>query len=482
MAIFLNDDIECRKSEPLDTRVRVPNQAGLIALNPLYNYIGMLVITLDTLGVYQLTVNDGTTASDWELKTFYTDALVNTFLTDGSVSSVVFGTDTSLTWNATDFTLDMPLNGVTVQLGQETVARVLNNTGIAMTNGQVVIVSGASGNRLTVALADNTTDLTSGAILGIVTEPIANNQQGFATITGLVRGLNTSAFTEGDVLYLGSSGAITNVKPVTPLHLVTVGYCVRSHATEGSIFSHPQNGYELDELHDVLITSAQNNDVLSWNSTSSYWENVALPSAPVTSVNGDVGVVVLDTDNINEGSSNLYYTESRVSLNTSVAANTAKISFDSTSSTRLANTSGTNTGDQDLTNLVDLTTNQSIGGDKTFTGSTVAGSLSAYRPVGSEINVNTDLTQINANTFYNVNALGGAITINVADTSNALFPIGSEFEFSPIDLTSDVNFAALGIQTINSVDGHLRLDKPFSGSILKKTAVNTWLLIGTLKL
>ena len=209
-----------------------------------------------------------------------------------------------------------------------------------------------------------------------------------------------------------------------------------------------------------------------------------------------------NTDNITEGSTNLYYTESRVDGNTSVAANTAKVgitptqasdivtnnakvSFDSTSSSRLANTSGTNsgtnTGDQDLTNLVNLNTNQSIGGDKIFTGATVAGSLAAYRPVGSEINANADLTQITGNTFYNVNASGGAITIDVDDTSNALFPIGTEFEFSPIDLSSDVNFAALGAQTINSVDGFLKLDKPFSGSILKKTAVNTWLLIGTLK-
>jgi hypothetical protein len=315
-------------------------------------------------------------------KVGYADSLVNTFLTDGSVSSIVFGADTSLTWNATDFTLDMPLNGVTIQLGQETVARVLNNTGIAMTNGQVVIVSGASGNRLTAALADNTSDLTSGAILGIVTEPIANNQQGFATTEGLVRDLNTSSFTEGDVLYLGSSGGITNVKPVTPLHLVTVGYCVRSHATEGSIFAHPQNGYELDELHDVKITSAQDNDVLSWDNSNSYWKNVALPS---------------------------------------------------------------------------------------------------FRAVGSEINTSIDLININPNTFYVVNALGSAITIDVNDTSNALYPIGSEFEFSPYDLTNDVTFIALGAQVIYSVDGFLKLNKPYSASILKKTASNTWLLIGTLK-
>ena len=480
MAIFLNDDIECRKSEPLDTRVRVPNQAGLIALNPLYNYIGMLVITLDTLGVYQLTVNDGTTASDWELKTFYTDALVNTFLTDGSVSSVVFGTDTSLIWNPTDFTLDMPLNGVTVQLGQETVARILNNTGSTLLNGKVVRVTGASGQRLTAALADNTSDITSATILGIMTQDVLNNQQGFATLAGLVRDLNTSSFTEGDVLYLGGSGAVTNVKPVTPLHLVTVGYCVRSHATQGSIFSHPQNGYELDELHDVLITSAQNNDVLSWNSASSYWENVALPSAPVTSVNGDVGVVVLDTDNINEGSSNLYYTESRVSLNTSVAANTAKISFDSTSSTRLANTSGTNTGDQDLSNLVDLTTNQSIGGDKIFTGATIAGSLAAYRPViNKTASFTLSATELNKGCKLDITT---AVVISVDASSDSAFPIGGEIEFYwySDSGTNTITITASGGQTVISADAAITLSKVGSCAVLKKVAASSWILTGGL--
>ena len=480
MAIFLNDDIECRKSEPLDTRVRVPNQAGLIALNPLYNYIGMLVITLDTLGVYQLTVNDGTTASDWELKTFYTDALVNTFLTDGSVSSVVFGTDTSLIWNPTDFTLDMPLNGVTVQLGQETVARILNNTGSTLLNGKVVRVTGASGQRLTAALADNSSDITSATILGIMTQDVLNNQQGFATLAGLVRDLNTSSFAEGDVLYLGSSGAVTNVKPVTPLHLVTVGYCVRSHATQGSIFSHPQNGYELDELHDVLITSAQNNDVLSWNSASSYWENVALPSAPVTSVNGDVGVVVLDTDNINEGSSNLYYTESRVSLNTSVAANTAKISFDSTSSTRLANTSGINTGDQDLSNLVDLTTNQSIGGDKIFTGATIAGSLAAYRPViNKTASFTLSATELNKGCKLDITT---AVVISVDASSDSAFPIGGEIEFYwySDSGTNTITITASGGQTVISADAAITLSKVGSCAVLKKVAASSWILTGGL--
>ena len=45
----------------------------------------------------------------------------------------------------------------------------------------------------------------------------------------------------------------------------------------------------------------------------------------VDSVNTQTGAVVLDTDDINEGTSNLYYTDARVSANAAVAANTAKV-------------------------------------------------------------------------------------------------------------------------------------------------------------
>lgn len=281
MAIFLNDDIECRKAEPLDTRVRVPNSAALTALNPLYNYIGMFVVALDTLVLYQLTVNNGSTITDWEVKTYYSDALVSA------------------------------------------------NTSVAANTAKVGITP-------------------------------------------------TQA----------SDISANNLK--------------------------------------VGITPTQASDILT---------------------------------------------------------NNAKVSFDSTSSTRLANTSGTNTGDQDLSNLVDLTNPQNISGDKTFTGSTVAGSLAAYRPVGTDLDVTGApylISTLTQNQFYNCDASGGAVTIDV-DANDAVAPIGTEFEFSPIDLTNDIEFVFSNLQTINSVDGNLKLDKVYSGSILKKTAVNTWTLIGTLK-
>lgn len=207
---------------------------------------------------------------------YYTDGRVDAFLTDGSVSSINFGGNTSLTWNPTDRTLDMPVDGVTIQLGQETVAHVLNKTGATLLNGTVVRVTGAQGNRMTAALADNTDDAHSATVLGVVTEDILNNQDGFVTLTGLVRGINTSGLPEGSAVWLGSNGSLTASMPVTPLHAVLVGYCVRSHATVGSIFIKVQNGYELEELHDVLITTPGVGESIVWDGTKWVNQNVSV--------------------------------------------------------------------------------------------------------------------------------------------------------------------------------------------------------------
>jgi hypothetical protein len=197
-------------------------------------------------------------------------------------------------------------------------------------------------------------------------------------------------------------------------------------------------------------------------SVISSWTELSYPASPVVSVNSQVGTVVLNSDDISD----------------SVSANKFVTAADIIT---LSNTSNTNTGDQDLSNLVDLTTNQNIGGDKIFTGSTVAASLASFRPVGTTITGSTNLENVTANTFYDVNAAGGAIVITVTDQANTDFPIGSEWEFSPVELSNDISFVAGGSTAIDSVDGYLKLDKAFSGAILKKTANNSFRLIGTLK-
>jgi hypothetical protein len=193
-------------------------------------------------------------------------------------------------WNDTDGTVDLGLKGgnVTLQIGQEQVLRVVNKTAtninLLEANYQAVRVTGAQGQRLKVDLAQATDDALSAETIGLVTETINNNQEGFITTSGLVRNINTTGslqsetWADGDVVYLSptTAGNITNVKPSAPNHLVIIGYVVSAHATQGSIFVKVDNGYELDELHNVKITSPQNKDGLFYNSTTTLWEN--LPS------------------------------------------------------------------------------------------------------------------------------------------------------------------------------------------------------------
>lgn len=148
-----------------------------------------------------------------------------------------------LAWNDTDKTLDLGMtSSVTQQIGQEVLHYCKNNSGVAIANGQVVRVTGASGNALTIALADATDAITSTSTVGVATEDIADNASGMVTMIGLVRGIDTSAFTEGDTLYLSeTAGALTATSPVYPAQSIKVAVVVRDHATMGSIFVHVEN-------------------------------------------------------------------------------------------------------------------------------------------------------------------------------------------------------------------------------------------------
>jgi hypothetical protein len=203
-------------------------------------------------------------------------------------------------------------------------------------------------------------------------------------------------------------------------------------------------------------------------SVISSWTQLSYPVSPVVSVNSLTGAVVLDADNIAPTATRIYLT--------ALAQNITG------AKTFLSNIIGNLTGNADtVTNGVYTTGNQSIGGNKTFTGVTVAGSLASFRPVGTTITASANLDVVTSNTFYDVNAGGGAIVITVTDQANTDFAIGSEWEFSPVELSNDISFLAGGSTAIDSVDGNLKLDKAFSGAILKKTANNSFRLIGTLK-
>lgn len=204
-----------------------------------------------------------------------------------------------MVWNATEGTMDLRLNAnVTLQVGQEHNKLCRNNTGATIPDGKVVRITGSSGTHLTIALADASDESTSAGTYGVVTESIANNASGYVTLFGVVRGINTSGIPEGATIYLSeTAGGMTATPPVPPAHRVVVGHCIKASAGAGEVYVKVDNGYELNELHDVLFTSLANGDFIRWNSGAGVWANSksVLTTVPASATaTGTAGQIAAD--------------------------------------------------------------------------------------------------------------------------------------------------------------------------------------------
>lgn len=160
-------------------------------------------------------------------------------------------------------------------VSNQLLAYVHNAQGSTINKGQVVYAFGASGNKMSVKLAQADDDATSAKTIGMVYDTsIAAGGDGYIIIQGVIEGVNTAAYTAGDTLYLSgaTAGGVTNVKQYAPTHLVYVGIVERANAGNGQIYVRCQNGYELDEIHDVSAQTPVDGDTLIYNSTSGLWE------------------------------------------------------------------------------------------------------------------------------------------------------------------------------------------------------------------
>lgn len=129
-----------------------------------------------------------------------------------------------------------PSNGgeVKLQIGQEMHIRAINKTGTTISNGEVVYISGAQGNRPTIDLADSGNYTNATRVIGVATEEIGNNLYGYVTTEGIVRDLDTSAYTEGDCVFVGTvSGSFSTITPADGDARVKIGTIIKSHITDG---------------------------------------------------------------------------------------------------------------------------------------------------------------------------------------------------------------------------------------------------------
>jgi nitrogen fixation protein len=247
---------------------------------------------------------DGTLATFPSLTGFvpYTGATTNVDLGEFELKAGQIELDTTPTgtasvavtrWNDTNGVSETTLKGGSVVLknGIDLVARVVNkvtpNATLTKAAYQAVRVSGAQGQRLAVAYAQANNDANSADTIGLVTETIATNQEGFIMVVGQLENINTTGslqgetWVDGDVLYLSptTAGAITKVKPTGNGHIVVIGYVEYAHVNNGKIYVKVMNGWELDELHDVAIVTPLNNEGLFYESATSLWKNKSIATA-----------------------------------------------------------------------------------------------------------------------------------------------------------------------------------------------------------
>ena len=152
--------------------------------------------------------------------------------------------------------------------------------GVAINIGQAVYVTSADGTNMIVGLSSNATEATSSKTMGLLDATVAIN--GFANVVteGLLAGLDTSAAVVGDPVWLGTGGnliyGLAN-KPSAPQHLVYIGIVTRVNLNNGEIFVSVQNGFELQELHNVSLTSPPaNDDGLFYETATTLWKNKSI--------------------------------------------------------------------------------------------------------------------------------------------------------------------------------------------------------------
>jgi hypothetical protein len=182
-----------------------------------------------------------------------------------------------LAWNADEQTLDLGKNGQAVlQIGQEQMTLCRNATASLIPDGTAVMFAGTLGNsgRLLVAPMVANGTYPGYVFFGIATVDIPAGADGFVTTFGKIRGVNTNAYNEGDILWCNPAvpGGLTNVEPQAPNLKLPVA-AVISKGVNGVLMVRSDTGRRLQDLHDVEANGNKDDgEVLEWKASANRWE------------------------------------------------------------------------------------------------------------------------------------------------------------------------------------------------------------------
>lgn len=315
------------------------------------------------------------------------------------------------------------LDSITVDSATLVRKLVRNNSGASIPKGSAVYQTGSSGTVITVALADASTEATAAQTLGLTQEAIGNNANGYVVAVGELTGVNTSTLTEGQIVWLSeTAGGLTTTRPTQPAHGVICGYCVRQGAgASGILYVKVDNGLELYELHDVLISSPATGQVLR-RASDGLWKNAVLAAADISGLGTAATTAATDyapsAQGVTSGNSHDHN-----------GGDGAQIAYSSLSGLPTLPT-GTNTGDQTLANTSNATSH-------TVTLSASGGSLQLVE--GSNVTFATSGT-----------GSAGVLTISASVTGGGggtvtsvglVAPTGLSVSGSPVTTSGDITLA-----------------------------------------
>ena len=450
----------------VDDVVEVANYAAL----PVTGETGKIYITLDNNKVYRWTgsiyVEIAANNAVWGS---ITGTLSNQTDLQNALNAKV-PTSRILTINGTSYDLSADRSW-SITEAQTLITEVYNETGATLTKGTIVYINGGHGNLPTITKALASGDSTSAQTYGVVQTDITNNNNGYVVVTGRISNIDTQAYTTGTQLYLSgtTAGTWTSTKPYAPIHLVYVGIVVRSHPTQGIIEVKIQNGYELDELHNVSAQTPSNNDGLFYNSLNALWEARSLNSVigytPVSST-GTTNYIPKFTTSTNIGDSLIYDNGTNIGIGTASPAfkldvsGTARFTGQLTLGSTITNGTYTYTLPgatgvlaltSDLTFYVTLGTLQTITGTKIYSSLQyfdnnvyikhgISGSSSGYTTLGASASgLNINLASGTSNNSLNFASTSASNTYTLPNATGTIALTTDLSSYVPTSRTLTIN-------------------------------------------
>ena len=309
----------------------------------------------------------------------------------------------------------------------------------AINKGQAVYVSAADGTNMIVSKASNASESTSSRTLGLMAANVNINGSEYVITEGLLAGIDTSSANAGDPVYLGTNGnlifGVAN-KPVAPAHMVSIGVVTRVQQNNGEIFVRVVNGFEIEELHNVLISSLANNELLQYESASQLWKNKTLAEVIIAALGGDGtsgqliqtnGAGVLSWVNNGGNRANQYIkavtgttiTGPQATVTTMISLLIPANTFGSGSVFRIVSRSRRVTPQGAATNirLVINSTNSPTAGSPTILASGTLGTSAIPGSIARTVSINGTTTTIVSNTFASANSDDEAFGITYSDIS-----------------------------------------------------------------